>query len=113
MDLKVLLAYAVIGFTIASSLIGCTTTATFDAFGNKTSETKSFQITTEHIAALESLHAILLESVDAYVSLKGTIDSAEYEQELAEREAKAAQMAARIDALKTLLEALPKGTTQP
>ena len=95
------------------SLPGCTTTATFDAFGNKTSETRSFQITAEHIAALESLHSILLESVDAYVSIKGTIDDAEYEQELAEREAKANEMAARIDALKALLEALPKGTTAP
>jgi len=87
---------------------GCTTTATFDAFGNKTSETRSIQITAEHIAALEALHAILVESVEALVDLKGTIDDAEYNQELAEREAKAAEMAAKIDALKELLAVLPK-----
>lgn len=89
----------------------CQTTKTYDENGNLISETKSFEITQEHIAAAEAFYALAIDGINAYIQLKGEIDDAEFEEELAKKQAKAEELKAKIDALKALLEALPKPVT--
>jgi len=88
-------------------LAGCTTTTSFGPNGEKLSETRAFEITQEHIIALESLHALALQTIDAVMELKDSMDTAEFEEELAERQAKADQLEANILILKELLAAIP------
>ena len=99
-------------FTLLA-LLGCQTTTTYDDQGNVTSETRSFEVTAEQIALLETLHSMMLDSIETLLELKADMDAAEFEQELAEREAKAEALKDRIEALKAVLEAIPQPEPEP